>query len=91
MGNNHFASLLKKVPDGFKKVHYNGRTYSLTRTNFNNGKSAKVFARELGGSDWVSFNSYDTRNGIQLKPCEMPLEKVIQFLEHMEFLPEPPV
>ena len=91
MENSHFASLLKKVPEGFRKVQYNGRAYSLARTNFNNGKSAKVYARELGGSDWISFNSYNTQNGTQLKPCEMPREKVTHFLEHMEFMPEPPV
>jgi hypothetical protein len=41
----------------------------------------KLFARELGGSDIVSFNLYRTPAGkVHLRPCEMSSAKVIDFV-----------
>ncbi|MEM1220151.1 MAG: peptide methionine sulfoxide reductase [Bacteroidota bacterium] len=72
--------LVQRVPLGYTTVQYDGRTYGLQRQNFNNGKSVKVFAQELGGTDFISFNFYQTSQGGQLKPCEMPAPKVLAFL-----------
>jgi peptide-methionine (S)-S-oxide reductase len=41
----------------------------------------KVYAEEFGGLDFISFNFYLTQSGHQLKPCEMPIEKVTQFIK----------
>ncbi len=73
--------LIDKIPLGASEVLYNGRRYGLTRTDYNQGRSTKVYANELGGSDHISFNFYRTRKEDLLKPCEMPEEKVIAFLE----------
>ncbi len=71
---------IQSLPIGFSKVSYNGETYGVTRKDFNNGQSIKVYAEELGGEDFISFNFYITHKSKSLKPCEMPREKVIDFL-----------
>lgn len=60
--------------------------FSLVTYYKNRGKSIKVFAEELGGKDFISFNYYLTSGEHQLKPCEMPTEKVLHFLFHFEQL-----
>ena len=76
------AQLVKRVPMGYTQVSYQGRTYGLSATPFNEGLSLKVFAEELGGEDFISFNYYQTQAKNYLKPCEMPEEKVLNFLRH---------
>jgi len=72
---------INKIPIGYSEHQYQNKKYSISRTDFNNGRSIKVFAEELGGKDFISFNFYLTQSGEQLKPCEMPKEKVIHFLQ----------
>lgn len=72
--------LLARVPEGWTRVRYDGRTYGLTRTTHTEGRSVAVFAEELGGSDVVSANVYRTGDGLLLKPCEMPAATVLAFL-----------
>lgn len=59
---------------GFSLVTCKGCTYSLRCEVFNDGKSQKVFAEELGGSDFISFNWYQTERKSYVKPCEMSLD-----------------
>lgn len=42
-----------------------------------------VYAEELGGRDVVSANLYLTGDRPQLRPCEMPAEKVLDFLTRL--------
>ncbi|WP_273446745.1 peptide methionine sulfoxide reductase [Neolewinella agarilytica] len=72
------------VPLGYSTGSFRGKTYGLSHRSFNGGRSHKLFAEELGGTDFISLNLYKTRAGLQLKPCEMPEEKVIDFLEALE-------
>ncbi|PHN06047.1 peptide methionine sulfoxide reductase [Flavilitoribacter nigricans] len=81
------AAIIREIPTGYSEVVYRERRYSLTRENLAGGKSIKVFARELGGTDFISFNYYLTSDHTYLKPCEMPERKVLDFLSHMRFLP----
>lgn len=79
--------LLKKIktlPVGYSEVHYKNKKYGVTRTDFNGGNSFKIYAEELGGNDFVSFNYYITKSKQQLKPCEMPEVKVLHFLRNYE-------
>ncbi len=78
---------IRRIPNGYSEVTFRGRRYGLTRTDFNAGKSLKVFARDLGGTDFISFNYYRTGTQSYLKPCEMPDKKVLTFLREMEYLP----
>jgi len=41
-------------------------------------------AKELGGNDFISGNYYRSVGEGLLKPCEMPAEKVIDFVECAE-------
>lgn len=75
---------IQQIPQGYSEVEYEGKKYGLSRSDFNRGKSIKVFAEELGGKDFISFNYYLTSGEHQLKPCEMPPEKVRHFLFHFE-------
>jgi len=72
---------LKQLPLGYSEVSYNGKKYGVVKTNFNNGKSIKLYADELGGNDFISLNYYMTLKDELLKPCEMSVQKVIHFLE----------
>lgn len=74
------AELVARVPEGWTLVLYEGRRYGLSRTTRANGKSISILARELGGPDLVSANIYTTSTGHQLHACEMPDQKVLDFL-----------
>lgn len=73
---------IKTLPIGYSEVEYGNKKYGVTRSDFNNGKSFKVFAKALGGTDVISLNYYITKQSELLKPCEMPDKKVIHFLNH---------
>ena len=74
------------LPIGYSEVVFQEKKYGLTRTDFNDGKSIKLYAGELGGKDFISLNFYITSNDEILKPCEMPKQKVIDFLNKMQVL-----
>jgi len=74
---------LNKIKEGYSEGIYNSKRYGITKTVFNNGKSTKLYAEELGGNDFVSLNYYLTKSKELLKPCEMPEKKVIDFLKHV--------
>ncbi|MGI9288104.1 MAG: hypothetical protein ACR2P1_22155 [Pseudomonadales bacterium] len=52
----------------------------MTVKRFNEGKSVKIYAEELKGTDFISLNFYTSSSQDHLKPCEMLAEKVIYFL-----------
>ena len=77
---------IKTLPVGYSEVNYEGKRYGVSRTNFNEGKSIKVYAKELGGTHFISFNYYLTTKENLLKPCEIPVQEVVHFLENYELL-----
>ncbi|AGC75265.1 peptide-methionine (S)-S-oxide reductase [Nonlabens dokdonensis] len=79
--------ILKRIhllPVGYSIVKYHGKSYGVTSTDYNNGKSHKVYAEELGGTDFISLNYYTLKSKSIIKPCEMPEEKVVDFLMKYE-------
>ncbi len=74
------AALFARVPEGYSVVSYAGRRYGVTKTLHAAGRSIKVLAEELGGTDLVSANLYRTDAADLFRPCEMPEEKVLAFL-----------
>jgi len=76
----YFPKRVEQIPLGYSEVKYQGKTYGLTRTDYSGGRSLKVYAEELGGTDFISFNYYFTQKGDLLKPCEMPEAKVRAFV-----------
>jgi peptide-methionine (S)-S-oxide reductase len=80
-GGPRLADLFARLPDGYSVAWRGGRRYGVTKTGFPDGRSWKLYAEELGGTVVVSANLYLTDGGEVLRPCEMPREKVIEFLE----------
>lgn len=78
--NELLLSIIEDIKEGYSTGVYDGKRYGLTKTIFNEGRSYKIYAKELGGKDFISFNYYDTKNEMYLKPCEMPKPKVTDFL-----------
>lgn len=77
---------IKQLPVGYSEVSYKNKKYGVTRTDFNNGKSFKVYAEELKGKDFVSLNYYITSKNELLKPCEMRKEKVLDFFKNYKII-----
>ncbi|WP_298920568.1 hypothetical protein [uncultured Roseobacter sp.] len=80
------AEALDALPHGTFYARVKRRRYIATKTQFNDGKSTKLVAEELGGKDYISFNYYRLTTGARLYPCEMSREKVIAFV--LAALPE---
>lgn len=73
--------LFDRIPVGYSVVNYNDRTYGVTHSEHAGGKSHKVYAEELGGTDFISANLYLGGTEEHFRPCEMPAAKVVAFLE----------
>jgi len=67
---------------GYQTVEYQGHSYGMTVSISSDGKRRKLYAEQLGGNDHISFNLYllDQQAPL-LKPCEMPAEKVMDFVQ----------
>ena len=77
---------IKILSIGYSEVIFQQKKYGVTRTDFNNGKSIKLYAKELGGNDVISLNYYITSTSQKLKPCEMHEQKVIHFLKNFQLI-----
>ncbi len=76
-----FIATFDGLPTGGYGGTYKGRRYRITKTQMAAGRSQKLEAEELGGTDYISFNLYRLASGqVLLKPCEMPEAKVISFV-----------
>ncbi len=75
-----FHERLLSFEDGAYDVLFNNKRYLFRKETLLNGRLIKVYAEELGDTNFISLNYYpQTANGL-LKPCEMPDEKVIEFI-----------
>ena len=86
MHPDEIVNYISAIPTGYSEAMYNGKKYGMSRTDFAGERSTKVYAEELGGSDHLSFNYYRTKNSNLLKTCEMPEQKVLDFLAEMTLL-----
>lgn len=75
-----FLAALDVLPFGTFKGIAHGRDYIVTRQSVAEGRAEKLVAEALDGSDYISLNLYRLADGAQLRPCEMPAEKVIAFV-----------
>jgi hypothetical protein len=75
-----FRVALDLIPEGHNLGMFKGRRYRVEKTSHAGGRSLKLFARELGGTDFVSLNLYHLASGDALRPCEMPEAKVRAFV-----------
>ena len=75
-----FHIKLLELEEGSYDVFYQEKRYLLSKQTQLKGKLIKLYAKELGENDFISLNYYTSiRDGL-LKPCEMPEEKVIDFI-----------
>ena len=74
---------INAIPTGYSLAYFQKKKYGLSKTIFNHGYSIKIYAEELAGNDYISLNFYITRHREHLKPCEMPVQKVIKFLKEI--------
>jgi len=75
---------LNSIPEGYSIAYFQNKKYGLSKTIFNHGYSIKIYAEELAGNDFISLNFYITKHKNYLKPCEMPMQKVIKFLKEVK-------
>jgi hypothetical protein len=86
--NADFLSSYNAIPLGTSFARFNGRRYAVTRTE-KEGKRGWLYAEELGGADFISCNLYRLKSGTRLKSCEMPDEKVVQFVKQLVIASKP--
>jgi hypothetical protein len=79
-----YREKLRAFPDGAREVIYEGRRYLMRKETHLGGRLIKLYAEELGGNDFISLNYYETSSQPLLKPCEMPAQKVIAFIENVQ-------
>ncbi len=65
---------------------YKGEIYGISKSEFNGGRSIKIYAESLSANNFVSLNYYKTSKGDVLRPCEMTKEKVRNFLLDVSLL-----
>ena len=72
---------LGALPRGWFTARFDGRRYGVSNVAHAGGRSFKLYAEELGGPDRISLNIYAPPSGTPaLRPCEMPVDKVIAFV-----------
>jgi hypothetical protein len=76
-----YRERLHSFPEGAFEGSFHNRRYLIRKETLLEGRLIKLYAEELGGNDFVSLNYYETTRAPLLKPCEMPREKVIDFIE----------
>lgn len=80
MEHAEFDAAFEKLPEGYSEGAYEGRRFSLIVRRSKDGRRNSLFARELAGTDIVSFNLYRFTGKASLKPCEMSAGKVVAFV-----------
>jgi hypothetical protein len=74
-------ALVGQVPEGWSRVRTSGQTWGVTRTTRANGKVVSISAERLSDAEQISANIWITSRGAVLKPCEVPADAVVRFLE----------
>lgn len=78
--DHELDALIAAIPEGWSRTRIAGRTWAVTRTTRAGGKVISVDAELLGDAEQFGANVWLTSEGAVLKPCEVPPEKVMQFL-----------
>jgi hypothetical protein len=68
------------MPVGTFRGQAQGKDWIVSRSLVSAGKGQKLVAEALDGSDYISLNLYQTQGSDHLRPCEMPLAKVLAFI-----------
>ena len=87
MANSAFLTAFEALPVGTFRGAAHGSNYIVTRAQVAGGRAEKLVAEALDGSDYISLNLYRLAAGPLLKPCEMPSQKVIDFVLALQTAP----
>ncbi|MEM7490993.1 MAG: hypothetical protein AAF390_17895 [Pseudomonadota bacterium] len=77
------AAILDTMPVGTFRGRALGRDWLLTRSLHARGASEKLVGRALDGTGYVSLNLYRLATGPRLRPCEMPVARVMAVLNDL--------
>ena len=80
-----FHKKLLTLEDGSYDVLYYNKRYLLSKQTQLNSKLIKLYAEELGDNNFISLNYYPLIGDGLLRPCEMPDDKVIDFILCLKF------
>lgn len=81
MEHSDFDIAFEKLPEGYSEGIFEGRRFSLLVQRSKDRRRNSLFAKEMAGTDIVSFNLYRFTSGkTSLKPCEMSAGKVMAFV-----------
>jgi hypothetical protein len=78
--DHELDALIGAIPEGWSRVQIAGQSWAITRTTRAQGQVISVDAERLGDSEHLGANVWITSGGSVLKPCEVPEERVMQFL-----------
>lgn len=84
MGQPHdrdLDALVGKIPEGWSRVRVAGQTWGVTRTTRANGMVVSVSAERLSDAQQIGANIWITTDGPVLRPCEVPADAVVGFLQ----------
>jgi hypothetical protein len=73
-------ALIQAIPEGWSRVQIAGQPWAITRITRARGQVISVDAERLGDTEHLGANVWITSEGTVLRPCEVPEEKVMQFL-----------
>ena len=77
---DELEDLIRAVPEGWSRVDIDGRSWAMTRITRAGGRVISLDAELLGTSESLGANVWQTSSGAVLKPCEVPAERVMNFL-----------
>lgn len=82
MEHSEFDAAFARLAEGYSEGAYEGRRFGVTVRRSEDERRNSLFARDLAGTDIVSFNLYRmaSSEGTLLKPCEMSVRKVVEFV-----------
>lgn len=78
--------LLANVPAGWSRHVMGDHSWGLSRVEHADGRSTTLTAEQLGTPLKFSANVWHTSRGLVLRPCEVPADVVINFLEKLPLI-----
>lgn len=75
--------LLANVPAGWSRHTIGKQSWGVSRVEHADGRSTTLTAEQLGSPVRFSANVWHTSRGLVLRPCEVPADVVISFLQEL--------
>lgn len=79
--HDRLEALIAAIPEGWSRAHIGDQTWAITRVTRAGGRVVSLDAERLGAHEQLGANVWLTSDGALLRPCEVPEEKVMRFLD----------